>query len=42
METDANGVCSHSLRDILENWPVGKPKPKVFYTVPVSPDYSDC
>ncbi|KAG1804892.1 pyridoxal phosphate-dependent transferase [Suillus plorans] len=34
IETDANGVCSHSLRDILENWPIGKPKPKVFYTVP--------
>ncbi|OJA20353.1 hypothetical protein AZE42_13928 [Rhizopogon vesiculosus] len=34
VETDANGVCSHLLRDILENWPVGKPKPKIFYTVP--------
>ncbi|KAG1759713.1 pyridoxal phosphate-dependent transferase [Suillus occidentalis] len=34
VETDANGVCSHLLRNILENWPVGKPKPKVLYTVP--------
>ncbi|KAG1729833.1 pyridoxal phosphate-dependent transferase [Suillus paluster] len=34
VETDANGVCSHELRNILENWPVGKPKPRVFYTVP--------
>lgn len=34
VETDANGVRSHLLRNILENWPVGKPKPKVLYTVP--------
>ncbi|KAI0925687.1 hypothetical protein AcV5_008358 [Taiwanofungus camphoratus] len=33
-ETDAHGICSHSLRSILENWPVSKPKPKVLYTVP--------
>jgi len=34
VQTDANGVCSDVLRDILENWSAGKPKPKVFYTVP--------
>lgn len=34
--TDAKGVCSHTLREMLENWPTGKPKPKVLYTVPVS------
>lgn len=34
IETDANGVCSHMLRDTLENWPVDKPKPKVLYSVP--------
>lgn len=34
VETDAQGVCSSSLRSILENWPVGKPKPRIFYTVP--------
>ncbi|KAF9223811.1 PLP-dependent transferase [Gyrodon lividus] len=32
--TDANGVCSSDLRSVLENWPVAKPKPKAFYTVP--------
>ncbi|CAL1717225.1 unnamed protein product [Somion occarium] len=32
--TDANGIVSSSLRSILENWPVEKPKPKVLYTVP--------
>jgi hypothetical protein len=35
IDTDAEGICSHSLRSILENWPAGKPKPKVLYTVPV-------
>ncbi|KAG6330493.1 hypothetical protein ID866_8597 [Astraeus odoratus] len=34
VETDAYGVCSSSLRSILENWPSGKPKPKIFYTIP--------
>ncbi|EDR05824.1 uncharacterized protein LACBIDRAFT_191053 [Laccaria bicolor S238N-H82] len=34
VETDAEGISSDSLRSILENWPVGKPKPKVLYTVP--------
>ncbi|KAF9463949.1 pyridoxal phosphate-dependent transferase [Collybia nuda] len=34
IDTDAHGICSSSLRSILENWPVGKPKPKVLYTVP--------
>ncbi|KAI6033361.1 pyridoxal phosphate-dependent transferase [Pisolithus marmoratus] len=34
VETDAQGVCSSSLRSILENWPVGKPKPRMFYTIP--------
>ncbi|KAG0702809.1 TdiD protein [Suillus ampliporus] len=42
VETDANGVCSHALRDILENWPVGKPKPKVFYTVPYGCNPTGC
>ena len=36
VETDAEGISSDSLRFILENWAVGKPKPKVLYTVPVS------
>ncbi|KAF9037710.1 PLP-dependent transferase [Panaeolus papilionaceus] len=34
VETDANGILSSSLRSILEQWPAGKPKPKVLYTVP--------
>ncbi|KAI0342591.1 PLP-dependent transferase [Trametopsis cervina] len=34
IEMDSNGILSHSLREKLENWPVGKPKPKVLYTVP--------
>ncbi|KAF5342197.1 hypothetical protein D9611_001983 [Ephemerocybe angulata] len=34
VETDAHGICSTSLRSILENWPAEKPKPKVLYTVP--------
>ncbi|KAE9406202.1 PLP-dependent transferase [Gymnopus androsaceus JB14] len=32
--TDANGIRSESLREILKNWPRGKKKPKVLYTVP--------
>ncbi|PPQ71676.1 hypothetical protein CVT24_007829 [Panaeolus cyanescens] len=36
VETDAHGICSASLRNILENWPAGKPKPKALYTVPAS------
>ena len=36
VETDAEGIKSSSLRSILEQWPVGKPKPKILYTVPVS------
>lgn len=35
VETDDEGIRSDSLRSIYENWPVGKPKPKVLYTVPV-------
>ena len=35
VETDAEGISSTSLRQILESWPEGKPKPKVLYTVPV-------
>jgi tryptophan aminotransferase len=34
VETDAEGIQSSSLRSILENWPAGKPKPKILYTVP--------
>ncbi|PSR78104.1 hypothetical protein PHLCEN_2v7568 [Hermanssonia centrifuga] len=34
VETDSNGICSQSLRSVLENWPLIKPKPKVLYTVP--------
>lgn len=36
VNTDAEGIQSSSLRTILEQWPAGKPKPKVLYTVPVS------
>ncbi|KAF8150114.1 PLP-dependent transferase [Crassisporium funariophilum] len=34
VETDSHGICSSSLRAILEQWPAEKPKPKVLYTVP--------
>ncbi|KAH7102888.1 TdiD protein [Auriculariales sp. MPI-PUGE-AT-0066] len=34
VETDPDGVDPNSLREILESWPVGKPMPKVMYTVP--------
>ncbi|KAL9713954.1 hypothetical protein Ac2012v2_002260 [Leucoagaricus gongylophorus] len=34
VETDAQGISAASLRSILENWPLGKPRPKVLYTVP--------
>ncbi|KDR75974.1 hypothetical protein GALMADRAFT_139740 [Galerina marginata CBS 339.88] len=34
VETDSQGIRSSSLRTILEQWPEGKPKPKVLYTVP--------
>ncbi|KAF5359363.1 hypothetical protein D9756_003591 [Leucocoprinus leucothites] len=32
--TDAEGISASSLRSRLENWPAGKPRPKVLYTVP--------
>ncbi|KAI0034758.1 pyridoxal phosphate-dependent transferase [Vararia minispora EC-137] len=34
VETDDHGIQSSSLRQILENWPASKPKPKALYTVP--------
>jgi len=34
IETDAHGISASSLRSRLENWPTGKPLPKVLYTVP--------
>lgn len=34
VETDAHGVKSSSIREILENWPEGKQKPKALYTIP--------
>lgn len=34
IDTDEYGVSTESMREILANWPAGKPKPKVFYTVP--------
>lgn len=34
VKTDGNGIQSSSLREILENWPAEKPKPKVLYSVP--------
>jgi DNA-binding transcriptional MocR family regulator len=36
VDTDAHGIKAESLRQILENWPEGKTKPKALYTVPVS------
>ncbi|KAJ3818631.1 PLP-dependent transferase [Lentinula raphanica] len=32
--TDAQGIRSSSLKEILENWPEGEKKPKLLYTVP--------
>ncbi|KAL0576845.1 hypothetical protein V5O48_005142 [Marasmius crinis-equi] len=34
VQTDEDGVSVPHLRSILETWPKGKPKPKVFYTIP--------
>ncbi|KAI0367823.1 PLP-dependent transferase [Pilatotrama ljubarskyi] len=34
VRTDAHGTDAEGLRKMLENWPAGKPKPKVLYTVP--------
>jgi len=34
IETDAEGLSSLSLHEILESWPSSKPKPKVLYTIP--------
>ncbi|OSD06627.1 PLP-dependent transferase [Trametes coccinea BRFM310] len=31
---DAQGTDTRGLRELLENWPEGKPKPKLLYTVP--------
>jgi len=35
VETDANGLDSGSLQNILDNWPSSKLKPKILYTIPV-------
>ncbi|KIK60485.1 hypothetical protein GYMLUDRAFT_167942 [Collybiopsis luxurians FD-317 M1] len=32
--TDAYGIRSSALKEMLENWPEGKTKPKLLYTVP--------
>ncbi|KLO07959.1 PLP-dependent transferase [Schizopora paradoxa] len=34
VDTDAHGIKSSELRQILEHWPAGKPMPKFLYTVP--------
>ncbi|KAI9454402.1 PLP-dependent transferase [Lactarius psammicola] len=34
VETDADGLDSQSLRNILDSWPSTKPKPKILYTIP--------
>lgn len=34
IETDADGLDSQSLRNILDGWPSSKPKPKILYTIP--------
>ncbi|KAF8895972.1 PLP-dependent transferase [Infundibulicybe gibba] len=34
VETDSRGISAASLRSILQQWPSGRPKPKVLYTVP--------
>ncbi|KAF9446159.1 PLP-dependent transferase [Macrolepiota fuliginosa MF-IS2] len=34
IQTDADGISTSSLRSVLENWPSGKKRPKVLYTVP--------
>ncbi|OJT07370.1 Kynurenine/alpha-aminoadipate aminotransferase, mitochondrial [Trametes pubescens] len=34
VRTDEHGTDAQGLREMLENWPAGKPKPKVLYTVP--------
>ena len=35
VHTDADGIDSRSLRNILDSWPSSKPKPKILYTIPV-------
>jgi hypothetical protein len=40
VETDAEGLSSSSLREILENWPSSRPKPRILYTIPVRSDNS--
>ncbi|KAJ7683649.1 TdiD protein [Mycena rosella] len=34
VDADADGISTVSLRAILEDWPAGKPKPRVLYTIP--------
>ncbi|GJJ07751.1 hypothetical protein Clacol_001956 [Clathrus columnatus] len=34
IEVDAQGISSGSLRKIMDEWPINKPKPRVLYTVP--------
>lgn len=36
VETDIHGIRTDCLREIFQNWPASKPKPKVLYTIPVS------
>jgi DNA-binding transcriptional MocR family regulator len=42
IETDANGISTASLRSKLENWPAGKHRPKILYTVPVRRKLAIC
>ena len=35
IQTDTEGIRPSVLRETLENWPAGKPMPKLLYTVPV-------
>ncbi|KAF8665734.1 hypothetical protein AX16_000182 [Volvariella volvacea WC 439] len=34
LDSDAEGLVPSHLRSVLENWPAGKPYPKILYTVP--------
>ena len=36
VDSDTKGIKPSSLKEVLENWPESRPKPKILYTVPVS------
>jgi len=42
VQVDSQGVSPESLREVMDHWPTGKPKPKAIYLVPVGSNPTGC